>query len=526
MFFTIVPQDSHSQNLGISAMISVLKEKEVYSLATVVIRPEDLAVQKKFADDLTLSYRSEAKQRGYEFTYSIRTYGCQLNESDSEKLSGILKSISYIPARTDDPDLVIFNTCSIRENAQDRLFGNLGLVKAMKRKNPSLVVAVCGCMMKQDENVEKIKKSYPFVDLIFGPQDIHRLPELMHRIRFQKKKVYDVSQTDYLADDLDLPIDRSRRFRALVPIMYGCNNFCTYCIVPYTRGRERSRPFEQIMKEIEDLAGEGYKEILLLGQNVNSYGKDIEGMPDFADLLEASSKIPGISRIRFMTSHPKDLSDRVIDIMTDSPTIEKHLHLPLQSGSDRILTAMNRHYSREQYLRTARLFRTKVPDGTISTDIIVGFPGETEEDFEETLSLMREIRFDAAFTFQYSVRPGTPAAEMKGQIPQDVVTERFSRLLELQNAHCYESNLSAVDSTEEILIEGRSETAPHILSGRTRSNRLVNFTLADNINLPDGTHLDRGDLFDGDKLEGCLASVKITGARPYSLEGRWESWIS
>lgn len=493
-------------------------------MSKFVIQAEDLAAQKKFAEALYQNYHNEAQSRGYEFTFSIRTYGCQLNESDSEKLSGILKTMSFVQGNTDDPDLVIFNTCSVRENAQDRLFGNLGLVKAMKRKNPKLIVGVCGCMMKQEENVEKITKSYPFVDLIFGPQDIHRLPELLYRLHFTSKRVYDVSKNDYLADDLDLPIDRSRRFRALVPIMYGCNNFCTYCIVPYTRGRERSRPFEQIIKELNNLAAEGYKEILLLGQNVNSYGKDNAGMPDFADLLEAAAKIDGISRIRFMTSHPKDLSDRVIDIMAENPNIEKHLHLPMQSGSDNILKAMNRHYTREQYIRTARLFRERIPYGTISTDIIVGFPGETEADFADTLSLMREIRFDSAFTFQYSVRPGTPAAKMEDQIPQDVVTERFTRLLELQNGHCFDSNSGVVGNVEEILIEGRSETAPHILSGRTMSNRLVNFTLPDDIDLPDGTHLEKGELFDGDRLEGCLANVRITGARPFSLEGRWESF--
>jgi tRNA-2-methylthio-N6-dimethylallyladenosine synthase len=494
-------------------------------LATVVLRPEDLAVQKEFADKLSLSFGDEARARGYEFTYTIHTYGCQLNESDSEKLSGILKLISFVPGHSDDIDLVVFNTCSIRENAQDRLFGNLGLIKAMKRKNPALIVAVCGCMMKQDENIDKIKKSYPFVDLIFGPQDIHRLPELLYKIRFQQKKVYDVSQTDFLADDLDLPIDRSRHFRALVPIMYGCNNFCTYCIVPYTRGRERSRPYDQIIKEMHELVLSGYKEILLLGQNVNSYGQDQADMPDFADLLEAAAKIPGIRRVRFMTSHPKDLSDRVIEIMAEYPIIEKHLHLPLQSGSDKILTAMNRHYSREQYLRTAKLFRNSIPDGTISTDIIVGFPGETEDDFSDTLSIMREIKFDAAFTFQYSVRPGTPAANMEDQIPKDIVTERFSRLLELQNAHCYDSNTSVVGKVEEILIEGKSENAPHILSGRTSSNRLVNFVLPDNIELIDGTHIDKGYNIDGDILEGCMAVVRITGARPFSLEGIWESWV-
>ena len=492
----------------------------------VVIRPEDLEEQNKYSADLMHSYSEEANRRGYAFTYSIRTYGCQLNESDSEKLSGILRKISFVPGKSDDNDLVIYNTCSIRENAKDRLFGNLGLVKAMKKRNPLLIVAVCGCMMKQTENVDKIKNSYPFVDLIFGPQDIHRLPELLFRIRFQKKKVYDVSAIDYIADDLDLPIDRSRKFRALIPVMYGCDNYCTYCIVPYTRGRERSRPFDQIIKEASGLAAEGYKEILLLGQNVNSYGKDREGMPVFSDLLETTAKIPGISRIRFMTSHPKDLSDKVIRIMSAYPAIEKHLHLPLQSGSNRILSAMNRRYTREQYLKTALLFRQSVPGGTISTDIIVGFPGETDADFEDTLSIMQEVRFDSAYTFQYSARPGTPAAEMNGKISKSVVTERFSRLLELQNSHCYESNLHVVGMTEEVLIEGRSENAPHILSGRTMSNRLVNFTLPDNIDLPDKTHLDKGDKIDGEKLEGSLALVRITGARPYSLEGRWESWNS
>lgn len=494
-------------------------------MSIVQIGPQEIEAQHQYSVKLKAKYREEAAKRGYPLTFSIRTYGCQLNESDSEKMSGILKSISFADASTDDADLVIFNTCSVRENAHDRLFGNLGLLKTVKKRNPKMIVAVCGCMMKQGENVEKIRKSYPFVDLIFGPQDIHRLPELLYKLAFETKKVYDVSAVDYLADDLDLPIDRSRKFRALVPIMYGCNNFCTYCIVPYTRGRERSRPFSQIIKEVTDLASEGYKEILLLGQNVNSYGKDQANTPDFADLLSAVSDIPGISRIRFMTSHPKDLSDRVIDIMASRPNIESHLHLPMQSGSDRILKAMNRHYTREQYIRTAMLFREKFPEGTISTDIIVGFPGETEEDFEDTLSLMRLIRFDAAFTFQYSVRPGTPAAGMEDQISHEVVTERFTRLLDLQNGHCYESNLSVVGKTEEILIEGRSETAPHILSGRTRSNRLVNFTLSDGILLPDGSVLEKADAFNGDILEGQLALVRITGARPYSLEGRWESFI-
>ena len=494
-------------------------------MATIVVGTAELAVQKQFGEHLSRIYKEEAIRRGYDFTYSIRTYGCQLNESDSEKMSGILCSLAFVPDHSDNPDIVIYNTCSIRENARDRLFGNLGLVKEMKKRNPSLIVAVCGCMMKQRENIDKIQKSYPFVDLIFGPQDIHRLPELIHRLRFEEKKVCDVSDTDYMADDMDLPINRSRTFRALVPIMFGCNNFCTYCVVPYTRGRERSRPFDLIMKEISDLALGGYKEILLLGQNVNSYGRDLKDAPDFADLLEAVANTKNLSRVRYMTSHPKDLSDHLIDIVAKYPVIEKHLHLPLQSGSDRILEAMNRHYTKEQYLHTARLFRERIPHGTITTDIIVGFPGENEEDFQETLNVMQEVRFDSAFTFQYSVRPGTPAADMDDQISKEVVTERFSRLLDLQNSHSYESNLLAVGETEEILIEGSSATASHILTGRTNNNRLVNFTLPDRSILPDGSLLENGMHVDGDKLEGSLAYVKITGARPYSLEGQLENFI-
>lgn len=490
-----------------------------------LLEPEDLRSQRNITENLREHFMTEGRLRGYPYTYSIRTYGCQLNESDSEKLSGILRAMSFEEASGDTPDLVIYNTCSVRENARDRLFGNLGLVKTMKRTNPHLIVAVCGCLMKQDENIEKIRRSYPFVDLIFGPQDIHRLPELLARSISGEKRVYSVSEEDYLVDDLDMPIDRSRRFRALIPIMYGCDNFCTYCIVPYTRGRERSRPYQKIIEEAKSLQKEGYKEILLLGQNVNSYGKDLEGTTDFADLLAEISDIPGLSRVRFMTSHPKDLSDKVIETISTHPVIERHLHLPLQSGSDTILRAMNRKYTKEQYLRTARLFRERVPDGTISTDIIVGFPGETEEDFAETLDVLAEVRFDSAFTFQYSPRPGTPAAQMQNQVPEEVVTERFGRLLAIQNRHCFESSLSVVGTVQEILIEGGSETSRHILSGRTRSNRLVNFTIPAHAVLPSGTILENPLTLNGDTLEGVLADVRITGARPFSLEGEWLRFI-
>ena len=491
----------------------------------VSITPEETAEQNDLLKKLYNSYSEESTKRGYPFSYSIRTFGCQLNESDSEKIAGFLGEMSFVPAVSDDPDLVIFNTCSVRENAEDRLFGNLGIVKAAKKKNPSMMIAVCGCMMKQPENVERIRKSFPYVNLVFGPQDIHRIPELFHKVRFSQKKLFDVSDIDYIADDLSMPVDRSRKFRALVPIMYGCNKFCTYCIVPYTRGRERSRPMEQILTEAKKLIAEGYKEIMLLGQNVNSYGNDLSEGEDFSALLEALAKLPGMYRIRFMTSHPKDLTNEVIDIMARYPNIERHLHLPVQSGSNRVLKTMNRHYTREDFLDTVRYYRDKIPGGTLSTDIIVGFPGETEEEFAETLTMAEEAAFDSAFTFQYSIRQGTPAAKMPDQIPHDVVTERFGRLMELQNHLCYQSNLAVVDTVEELLIEGRSETAAHIFTGRTSSNRLVNFTIPVGTVLPWGQVLGEGNSINGDELEGAIALVRLLRVRPFSCEGRLESFV-
>ena len=495
------------------------------NLATVVVDQTELELQSGYSSKNASYFTERGAARGHSFTYYIRTYGCQLNESDSEKLKGILNGMSLTSSHSEDADILIFNTCSIRENAQDRLFGNLGLVKAMKKKNPDMVVAVCGCMMKQDENVQKIRQSYPYVDIIFGPADIHRLPALLHDYLFNHKKVYQVSQTDYIVDDLDIPIDRTRRFRALVPINYGCDNFCTYCIVPYTRGRERSRPFDLIMQEIHSLASAGYKEIMLLGQNVNSYGKDLADKPRFVDLLKAAASVNRIEVLRFMTSHPKDLSDEVIEVMAEYPVIETHLHLPLQSGSNRILQAMNRHYTREQYIRTAKRFRERVPSGTVSTDIIVGFPGESENDFLDTLSVMEEIRFDFAYTFMYSIRPGTPAATMDNQIPQEIVSERFSRLLALQNEHAFASNQSLCGKYERVLIEGRSETAPDILTGRTHSNRLVNFHIPVHSIMPDGHALREDEAIDGSLFEGKVAEILIQRARPYSVEGRLEKFI-
>ena len=474
-------------------------------------------------------FLSLSEKKGRAITYSIRTYGCQLNESDSEKLSGMFEAMGLTEAPDTDGDIVIFNTCSIRENAEDRLFGNLGVLKAAKESDKYKIIMVCGCMMKVGENVEKIRKSFPYVDIVFDPQEIHLMPIYLMKKLETKKQLSQISEDDYIADDSLLPISRKRKFRALVPIMYGCNNFCTYCIVPYTRGRERSRDFDSIIGQLESLSKEGYKEILLLGQNVNSYGKDSDDKRGFPELLRAACSIEGFSRVRFMTSHPRDLSNEVIDIMASYENMETHLHLPVQSGSDEVLKRMNRHYTRKQYLETVEYFRKKVPNGSLSTDIIVGFPGETDQDFEDTLSLVRECKYDSAFTFQYSIRPGTKAADYPDQVSSEVVTERFGRLLELQNSLVYESNKGLIGSSQEILIEGESSTAGNILTGRTRSNHLVNFTIPNGFIDLDGKKInleDKNSDINADSFEGRMCKVKITDARPYSVEGILESFIN
>ena len=451
------------------------------------------------------------------------------NENDSEQIAGQLDRMGYIPAEEiREADLLILNTCSVRENADDRLFGNLGIVKNMRRDKPDLTVAVCGCMMKQPEHVAKLKKSYPFVNIVFGPQDIYRLPELLYTHISERRRVFEVGSEDTMAEGL--PVHRARKFRALCSIMFGCNNFCTYCIVPYTRGRERSRQPDDILTELRQLAADGYKEVLLLGQNVNSYGRDLKvsdsgsdaGQPmDFAGLLEAIAQISGLARIRFMTSHPKDISDKLLEIIGRYENIEPHLHLPLQSGSNRILKLMNRHYTREQYLEIVGKARQMRPGLSITTDLIVGFPGETEEDFAETLALMEAVRFDSAFTFQYSRRSGTPAAQMAEQVTPEVVRERFERLLALQNSHSLASNQQMIGQSYDVLIEGTSDTAAHILSGRTASGKLVNFTIPAGLELPAGMMLPDG-VPDGDALEGQFARVRLTRAKTFSIEGEME----
>lgn len=492
-------------------------------MSTVIIPQKELERQHAYCELLKEYFSQKKRDSGKVYSFLIKTYGCQLNESDSEKMAGLFVQMGLEEDRGDSPDVLMMNTCAIRENAEDRLFGNLGVWKSRKINNPNMIVIVCGCMMKQQENLDRIRKSFPFVDIVFGPQDIHKLPELMYARINNNKKIIDVSELDYMPDDYDLPVLRKRKFRALVPIMYGCNNFCTYCVVPYTRGRERSREFDRIILQLKELSVQGYEEVMLLGQNVNSYGNDIPGMPEFPDLLMTVAQMDLFSRIRFMTSHPKDVSDRLIDIIAKFPSIERHLHLPFQSGSNSVLRRMNRGYTRERYLETALKFRQEVPKGTISTDIIVGFPGETDDDFQDTLRLMEQVRFDSAFTFIYSSRPGTVAEGFKDTVPEKVISDRFSRLLELQNTHSLQSNRSVIGEAGEVLIEGFSHTNESVYTGRTSSNRLINFTI------PEGALMNGNpiviDSRTGPLIEGKRAMVRLLHAKTFSIEGELEHFV-
>ncbi len=490
-------------------------------MAIVKVTESDISEFTAAMNELCEYFAALSARKGRPLTFNLLTYGCQLNEADSEKLSGMLRQMGLESVGGSDDelvfaDVVLMNTCSVRQNAEKHLFGNLGVFKTEKKQNSDSIIICCGCMMKVPENVERIQKSYPFVDLVFDPQQLHRFPVLLRDSVRSRRQLVNIGSIDYIAEDDFFPIDRQRRFRALVPIMYGCNNFCTYCIVPYARGRERSRNFDEIVRELESLAKQGYKEIMLLGQNVNSYGNGSEDGKTFADCLRACSDIKEFSRVRFMSSHPKDLSDEVIELMAERSNIEKHLHLAMQSGSDEVLRRMNRPYTIDDYMRIVDLFRQKVPDGSLTTDIIVGFPGETEKDFEDTLTAVKRAAFDAAFTFQYSVRPGTAAASFEPKVPKEVVTERFGRLVELQNALAYESNCRKVGRSEEVLIEGVSKAGRGTYSGRTMSNHLVNFTIPDSLMIKDQS----------DTLEGRLAVINIERARPYSVDGVMERIIN
>ena len=418
--------------------------------------------------------KKQSEELGRPLTYCVTTFGCQMNARDSEKLTGILEEVGYVASESEKADFVIYNTCTVRENANLRVYGRLGVLHGYKKKNPAMTIALCGCMMQEPEVVEKLKKSYRYVDIIFGTHNIFKFAELIVRNFEEKGMVIDIwKDTQEIVEDL--PIERKYSFKSGVNIMFGCNNFCSYCIVPYVRGRERSRQPEDIIAEIKNLVADGVVEVMLLGQNVNSYGKNLENPMSFAQLLEEIEKIEGLERIRFMTSHPKDLSDELIEVMAKSTKICKQLHLPLQSGSSRILKAMNRRYDKEQYLALADKIKKAIPDIGLTTDIIVGFPGETEEDFLETMDVVKKVRYDSAFTFIYSKRTGTPAAAMENQVPEDVVKDRFDRLLkEVQNIS-QEMTARFEGMVEEVLVEDVNDHNKELVTGRMSNNHLVHF---------------------------------------------------
>lgn len=467
---------------------------------SIELDPQDQQKQRQIIAKMNEKNLYHMQQTGKQKKAMIVTYGCQMNEHDSEKLLGMLKQMAYEETdKKEDADLIIFNTCCVRENAELKVYGNIGALKNLKKKNTDLNIAVCGCMMQQPEIVELIKKKYPFVDLVFGTHNNHRFPELLANSQASNNMLVEVWEEEGEIIE-GVPSMRKYGLKAFVNTMYGCNNFCTYCIVPYTRGRERSRNMSDIIEEVENLAKNGTKEITLLGQNVNSYGKTLEGNIQFADLLIELNKVEGIERIRFMTSHPKDLSEPLIDAIASCDKLCEHIHLPFQAGSNNVLKAMNRGYSKESYLELVERIKSKIPNVAITTDIIVGFPGESEADFEDTIDMVRKVRFGSAYTFLYSIRKGTPAAEMKDQIDDQVKHDRFNRLIDEINKVSAEINHSYLGKEVEVLVEDVSKTNTEKLMGRTRQSKLVNF--------------------EGDKsLIGKIIKVKIIEAKTFSLNG-------
>ena len=432
--------------------------------------------------------------------FYIETWGCQMNEEDSEKLSGMLKRVGYTKTENkEDAGIILFNTCCVRENAENKVFGNLGSLKHLKKENPDLIIGICGCMMQQEGMADKILKKFPYVNIVFGTHNAYKFPEYLNRVKTEGVQIKEIfnKETDIVEG---LPIDRESNVKAFVTIMYGCNNFCTYCIVPYVRGRERSRKPEDILNEVRELVAQGYKEITLLGQNVNSYGKGLEEEVDFAKLLRMINEIEGLERVRFMTSHPKDLTHDVIMAIKECDKLCEQIHLPVQSGSNSILKKMNRHYTKEYYLDLIKKIKEEIPGVTLTTDIIVGFPGETEEDFQETLELVKEVGYSSAFTFIYSRRNNTPADMMLNQISEEDKHHRFNRLIAAVNERVIAQNKAEEGNILEVLVEGNSKNDAEKLTGRTRTGRLVNFT-GENVNV------------------GELVNVKITRAQNFSLIG-------
>lgn len=415
-----------------------------------------------------------SEKLGRPLTACVTTFGCQMNARDSEKLLGILEEIGYVPTESEESDFVLYNTCTVRENANDRVYGRIGHLNTIKKKHPHMMISLCGCMMQEAEEVEKVKKTYRFIDIVFGTHNIFKLAELLWNRIESGGMIIDIwKDTDKIVEEL--PTDRKYSFKSGVNIMYGCNNFCSYCIVPYVRGRERSREPKDIVREIESLVKDGVVEVMLLGQNVNSYGKTLESKMTFAQLLTEIEKIEGLERIRFMTPHPKDLSDELIEVMKNSKKICRHMHLPVQSGSSALLKKMNRVYDKEHYLLLVEKIRAAIPDMSFSTDIIVGFPGETEEDFLETLDVVRKVRYEAAYTYIYSKRTGTPAATMDNQVDEEVIKDRFNRLLKEIKTIATESAGKDAGTTQKVLVEEVNEQNPLLVTGRLSNNLLVHF---------------------------------------------------
>ncbi len=415
----------------------------------------------------------------------VITYGCQQNENDSERLSGMLAKMGYtFTDKKEEADLILYNTCAVREGAEQRVLGNIGALSHEKRRRPNLLIGLCGCMMQQPHMAETIKRKYKHVSMVFGTHVLHKFPQFLYEALIEQKRVIDITDSEGVIAE-DIPIYRSGDPKAWVSVMYGCNNFCTYCIVPYVRGRERSRMPEKIMEEITDLVRRGVTEVTLLGQNVNAYGKDLDSDINFADLLRKVNAVDGLRRIRFMTSHPKDMSDELICAMAECEKVMPQLHLPFQAGSDRILAAMNRRYTQAQYLDLVKRVRDKVPNITLSTDIIVGFPNESEDDFEETIHVLEAVRFDTVFSFIYSKRTGTPAAEIDDKVTDEEKHRRFDRLLEVQNRISREINDACLGQTFELLVEGESKTDSDMLTGRTPGGKIINFPKAEGLSAGD-----------------------------------------
>lgn len=467
-----------------------------------VFSAEEMEKQKEYTALVASHNKVLSEKIGRALRVYVMTLGCQQNEADSEKILGMAESMGY--TQTADPadaDLIMVNTCAIREHAEKRALSFIGSYKKLKAENPYLVIGVCGCMVSQEHRSEEIKHSYPYVDFVFGTSSLHRFPELLYdRIEKQKRVFFKTTESEYLVAE-GLPISRQDDRHAWVSIMYGCNNFCSYCIVPYVRGRERSREKSEIIKEVKGLIKDGYRDITFLGQNVNSYGKDGNYGYDFADLLEEIAGLDGDFLIRFMTSHPKDATGKLIEVMSKYPKIAPHFHLPLQSGSDRILGLMNRHYDISKYLSTVDFMRKTIPDITLTTDIIVGFPTESEEDFNATLDILRRVRFDMIYSFIYSPRVGTPAARMEDQIPEAEKRRRYSELLSVQGDISLSRNLPMVGKIYRVLCDGVSKTNAELMSGRTPGNKIIFFA---------GDESDRGNFVD----------VKVERAEAFSLYGK------